>query len=237
MFASEFKRNTGMILIFQQIKNLMIKRFQIFIRRFILGTFILFAPFVIEGSLAGIIPGQSTLINSIRGIVSVLGTQNFSSTVLNYGRQTVPYYLQGSIDTTSVSTILNNTYTSSNKPGLSLTSMANSNISDYVLGLRKTNTTAFLYDYFIGMSFNLVNSSYLTASGYYSTLAYHSSATVLNEINNVLLKFYTNNSKLTLTTVNSPISSDSSLSNNTGFLNVLACIDSFPISLLNFCKF
>lgn len=69
-----------------------------------------------------------------------------------------------------------------------------------------------------------------------ATLAYHSPAVVLNEINNVLLKFYTNNAAYTLDTVNSPLSSSSSLSNTTSFLDVLACIDSFPVSLLDFSR-
>lgn len=201
-----------------------------------MGTFILFLPFVAEGALSGIIPGQTTLINSIRGIVTVMGTQDFLKTITNYGKQTVPYYLSGNVSTTSVGSILNTTYTEANKPGLTLSAMSSPYISDLVLDIRKSNLTAFIYDYFVGMQFNLVNSTYLQANGYFSTLAYHSSAVVLNEIDNVLLKYYTNDNTKSLTTINSPISSDSSLSNQTNFLEVLACIDSFPVSLINFSK-
>lgn len=218
-------------------KSLITKRFQIFIRRFILGGFILLFPFVAEGALSAIIPGQTSLINSIRGIVNVVGTQDLSTTIKNYGNQKLPYRIEGAVDVTSLNTTFQNFYTAANRPGINLVQLDTSEINDYVLNIRKANVSAFLYDYFVGMSFNLTNSSYLQATGYYSTLAFHSSAVVLNEMNNILLKYYSNNNSWTLATVNSPLSSDSSLSNQTNFLEVLACIDSFPVSLLNFSNF
>ncbi len=83
---------------------------------------------------------------------------------------------------------------------------------------------------------NVNNNNIIITSVFTGTLAYHSPGVVLNEINNVLLKYYTNNNAYTLTTINSPLSASSSLSNSTNFLDVLACIDSFPVSLLNFSK-
>jgi len=206
-------------------------------RRFILAAFILLFAFLAEAILASIIPGQTSLIDSTGDIVSVGSTQNFLQTILNYGSQTLPYYLQGRANTSNLSSLIGSIYTTSNKPGIRLSLMNDNSLSAYVLSLRKTNMTAFLNDYYAGMSFNLLNTSYLQITGYYSTLAYHSSATVLNEMNNVLLKYYTNNSTYTLTTVNSPLSASSSQTNDSilGYVKILPCIDMFPMTLIDFC--
>lgn len=201
-----------------------------------MGAFILFFPFLIECILAAVLPSQQTIINSIRGTISAVGTQDLSRTITNYGKQIVPYYLNDSTNSSQLSIILRDIYTSSNKPGLTLTQLNSTKLNDYVLNRRKSNLTAFLYDYYVGMGFSIVNSSYFEATGYYSTMAYHSSATILNEINNILLKYYTGNKNKSLTTINSPLPSDGSSLNKTDILDVLACIDSLPISLINFSK-
>ena len=151
----------------------------------------------------------------------------------------MPYYLQGSVNTSNVSTLISAIYTNSNKPGVSLLNMtaANADLSAYVLSLRKSNTTAFLYDYYLGLSLNLVNITNLQITDYYSTLVYHSAGVILNEMNNILLKYYTNNVAYTLTTINSPLSAASSLtSDSTDFVKVLACIDILPMSLIDFSR-
>ncbi len=70
--------------------------------------------------------------------MSVLGTQDLSSTVKNYGSQTVPYYMNGSVSTTGLNTLLTNMYSSS-RPNANLVALSseNNDTNAYVLNLRK----------------------------------------------------------------------------------------------------
>ena len=215
----------------QQIKHLWIKRFWIFIRRYILACLILFLPFVMEGLLSSVIPSQSTLIDSIRGIVKSSGSYELS--VNNYSTQTIPYYTYGSDSSANLDSILASLYTQANRPSITLEKV-NSDVNDYVLQQRKNDIKNLISKYYQGMHFNLTNSK-LYATLFFNSMAFHSSANMLNEIDNILLYLANGNSMAkTINTINAPLSSNSSLSSTTNFLEILACIDSLPVSLLNF---
>jgi hypothetical protein len=183
---------------------------------------------IFEGILAGIIPSGSNLINSIRGVVSSVGTNNLNLT--QYKKQQVPYFLQGN---TSVISNSLTPYTINSLPQSSFILMNSSSINNNILNIKKSNLTALINDYYIGMNLNYINNT-LYATAYYSTLAYHTSASIINNIDNLILQIIVGDNSKSLNTINSPLASSGSLSNTTNYLLLLACLDSLPISLLNF---
>ena len=181
-----------------------------------------------EGILAGIIPSQTNAINSILGKVSTTGTNSLN--LNQYGTQTIPYYISGN-NVTGAQYLLQNTLGSVS--GANLVPVNTSDVNNYVLGLRTSNLNSFIYDYFVGLSLDYTNTT-LSSTFYYSSLAFHSSACILNQISNMILISLTNDNSYSITTINSPLASNSSLSNSTSFLELLACLDTLPLSLLNF---
>ena len=184
-----------------------------------------------EGLLSSVIPSQSTLIDSLRGIVKSSGSYELS--VNNYSTQTIPYYTYGSDSSSNLDSILASLYTQAKRPSITLEKVS-SDVNDYVLQQRKSDIKNLLSKYYQGMHFNLTNSK-LYATLFFNSMAFHSSANMLNEIDNILLYLANGNSMAkTINTINAPLSSNSSLSSTTNFLEILACIDSLPVSLLNF---
>lgn len=212
--------------------GLWIKRFRIFYRRFILALIILLFPFVIEIIVAAVIPSETNLINSIRGTVSNFGSYDF--TLKNYTKQNVPFYVKGSVDTTILKNHISNYFSNSRFPNISFKEIDQDNINEHVLSLRKQDLRNMLNDYYVGMRMNLINESKLSVTGYFSSMAFHSSANIINEIDNFLLSFYSDDLQKTIRTENVPLASNNTLSGSNNYLEVLACLDSFPVSLLNF---
>ena len=227
-FKDNFIRNTGVKFTLQQIKGLVIKRFRIFFRRFILASLILLFPLFAEAILSAIIPSQTNKINSILGINANNGS-NFLN-LSQYGLQTVPYFATGT-NSTVTSLLVKNTF--GNTSNINLFSLESDTINSYVLSLRSSSLKSFINNYFVGLSINLTNGT-LSSTLYYSSLAFHSSASVLNQMSNMLLDYLTNDTSYSITSVNSPINSDSSLANSTDFLELLACFDTVPLTLINF---
>ena len=223
-------QKTGFKLWIQQIRALLLKRFFIFTRRYILALISLFLPLVLEAIICAIIPSGSSIQSSLSRIVSSSGSVNLQ--VSNYQPYTMPYALTG--NTTSFQNLLSAFYTTSNRPGITLQNCSYDNVSSTVLQAWKNDVKSLVSNYYTGMSFNLVNSSTLYATAYYSTFAYHSPGVALNEISNLILAFYgANNVTQSITTYNTPIAADSSQSGN-DFIALLPCIDTLPLSILNF---
>nr|QUF59430.1 ATP-binding cassette transporter Abca3-like2 [Brachionus angularis] len=231
-FSGDFHRNKGFKLWIQQVRSLWLKRFRIFYRRYILAAIILILPFLLEAVLSALIPSQTNLINSIRGVVS--SSTSYELTLKNYSTHTIPYYVKGEIDTTPVNNLINNYFTQIRLPGVSLLKLDNDSINEYVLSYRKSNVKNLLNNYYAGFVLNLTNNTDLSATFYYNSLAFHSSANILNEIDNLIFNFLTNDYSKSISTINVPIQSNNTLSGTSNFLEVLACIDSLPVSLLNF---
>lgn len=224
-------KNSGVVFLLEQTKSLIVKRFRIFFRRYVIAFLILALPFLLEAVFSSIIPSQTNLINSLKGINTNVGSYVLSTG--NYSKQTLPYYINGSSAYATTQSILTNYYSSSKMSGVQLLNMQTDTINDYVLTLRHQNIKNIINDYFVGLSLNQTNSTYLEAIVYYSTLAFHSSANVLNDIDNILLAMLTNDATKSISTTNKPIAANGSLSSN-NYLEVLACIDSLPVSLLDF---
>lgn len=140
--------------------------------------------------------------------------------------------MKGTIDTSPLSTHLNN-YVNSRKSG-SFLKLDADEVNEYVFSLRKSNIKNLISKYYVGMSLNLTNTSQLSVTGYFSSMAFHSSANIINEIDNIVLTYLTNDLGKSIKTENVPLAANNSLSGTSNFLEVLACIDSLPVSLLNF---
>ena len=105
-----------------------------------------------------------------------------------------------------------------------------------MLNLRHSNLKNIVFNYYLGAAFSISNQQ-LTAAIHYNTLAYPSSANILNEVDNLVLAVATNfNASLKITTLNAPLAANDTLNSNgkIDFLDVLDCLDSLPGTVLNF---
>jgi hypothetical protein len=233
VFSSDFKKNTGIVFWFEQIISLYCKRFRVFYRRFILASFILLGPIVMVFGLFSVISNNTNVVNSKSGTIKSLGPLNLDLTW--YGTQKLPYYLGGAVSTTGMSTILSSAYTTGKKPGVTLESLSTDTVNDYVLALRKNSLDNLRSNYHGGMSLYLTASTTLTATFYYSTLAYNSAGIMLNEIDNLILQLIKGDTTCSISTYNEPIVSASTYSlSNSNFLDLLSCVDIIPFTLVNF---
>lgn len=193
-------------------------------------------PLVAEVLLAAVIPGESNLINQLRGIVTNYGSNklNLDQYRSRYEHQQIPYYIKNNDAT--LTNILNN-YHINNVPGATWKKFETDTINSFVLEERKKNMTAFLADYFTGVKLEYVSST-VYATIHYSSLAFHSGASMLNTVNNIILQTIQGDNSKSIQTNNFPIASTNTLANanssSTNYLELLACLDSLPVSLLNF---
>ena len=223
-------KKIGYKLWLQQIQALLIKRFYLFKGRYVLGFITLVLTILLEGIVCYILPIEANTINSIEQTVRYAG--NYTFKLENYKSFTMPYSITGNVSESSFTELFQKLYT---RPGLKLEQFSNDTIASYVLEKRKKDLNDLVNNNYIGMSFEIYNSTNFYATGYFSTLAYHSSASVINEITNLLLAFH-DSTKLnkTISTCNAPIPTNDSMFGNSNFLRYLACIDILPLSMLNY---
>ena len=189
---------------------------------------ILVIPWLFEAIVVGILPSTSSQISQFSQTVSASGT--YTLALNSYGSNVLPYYLNGTASTTVLQTYLTSQYASS---GVTLNQIT-SDPNDYVLSQRKANIQNIYSNYYMGMLLNLVTGTKLNAIVYYNSMAFHSSANMLNVIDNLLFRVASGGQPFNVTTVNSPIAANSSAKSSASFLEALACIDSQPVTLLNF---
>ena len=224
----------------QQLKALIYKRFLLFKGRYGLALITLLLPIFAEGIICYVLPVETNTIDSIRQTIRTVG--NYTFKIENYKTYTMPYVINGNLNDSVFPNVFDKFYNSS-PSGLKLEPFIDSEnrtIPSYVLQKRKDSLTSLVNNFYTAMSFNIINSTTIFANAYYSTIAYHSSATVLNEITNILLAFYSSNNinqKKSIKTTNTPIpslSNDTSMFNDVNFLRYLSCIDILPLSTLNY---
>ena len=232
-FENGMKMKKGSKLWLQQIYGLVVKRFLIFKRRYILALITLLLPLVLQIIICSIIPSGTAITSSLSGSTYTSGTNNLK--IINYQPFTLPYAISGNVSLTNFQNLLQIFYTTSKRPGITLERVSYDNISTYVFQMRKKSLTNLISNYYAGMSFNLIGSS-VYATAYYSTFAYNSPGSILNEISNLILSYLnSNNLSQTITTYNTPIPSTSvSVLTTSSFIDYLPCIDSLPYSILNF---
>lgn len=151
----------------------------------------------------------------------------------HYKRNKIPYYLGGPYSFIPAHNLFNKFYTKQRRPDVSFVELPGNNVSEYIMAERKRDLKNLVQDYYFGMSFNITRSDKIRATLYYSTMAFHTSATVVNEMSNLLLALTTGNFDTSITTYNSPINSNDSLYSGTDFFQYLACVDVLPVSILN----
>ncbi len=233
-FKADMKKNSGFILQLQQLKGLMRKRFLLFKARYALALITLVLPIFAQAIICYVLPVETETIDFIRQTVRTVG--NYSFNVKNYKEFTMLYSVTNR-SSNMFSTVFDNYYSS---PGLLKLEKLdqNTSIPSFVKQKRKDSLKYLVSDYYTAFSFDSYDSSTVIANAYYSTMIYHSSATILNEITNIFLAFYNSNSsniKKTITTFNTPIPrNDTSMFNDNNFLKYLSCIDILPLSTLNY---
>ena len=117
----------------QQINALLLKRFFIFTRRYILAFISIFMPLVLEAVICAIIPSGSSIQSTLIRTVSSLGNVNLNVNL--YAPYTIPYAVTG--NSANFETLLSTFYTTSNRPGITLLNCTYDNVSSKVLQLSK----------------------------------------------------------------------------------------------------
>jgi hypothetical protein len=88
------------------------------------------------------------------------------------------------------------------------------NVSEWILERRKEDLLNLVENYYFGMSLYITSERKINAVLYYSTMAYHTSATIVNEISNLLLAFNSGEFDTSISTINAPLGKSTSLSSS-----------------------
>jgi hypothetical protein len=192
VFNRKTKINTGILLLLQQLKALIFKRFRIFTHRYLLASLILFAPAILECIFCLVIPSQTYLLNNDDGLIRF--SDEYKLGLNQYGRFRLPDYLNDSAySIVPLQSSLDKFYTNENRPFVKLEELATPNISEYILTERYRDVKMLVNDYYVAMNLNITSSDKLMAIIYYSSLAFHSSSNILHEISNLYLSFLRKN--------------------------------------------
>lgn len=230
-FKTEFSHRDGVSLLFHQFITLFKKRFITFYRRYILAAVILTIPLVIQALVVYFIPSQTYLIESASGTLENLGSYKIN--IENYNPQIIPYSFYGSSNYTIFENFLVKYFNTKGIQAYRVEISNNQTIDQYVLAKRKENNRNLYDNYYAGLSFNVTNNDINQINVSYSTMAYHSSAAIVDTVTNLLLGYSLNSTRSSIKTINTPIPANSSLYTGNRFLQYLACFDVIPMSILN----
>ncbi|CAF0946948.1 unnamed protein product [Brachionus calyciflorus] len=232
VFSYEINKSTGRELFSQQLKALLIKRFRILIHRYFLAIIMFLFPIIIQTLSTILIPSKTNLVNKYDENLRYAGRLKLN--VENYGDFRIVYHIaNSSYSDIPLRSMLNKFYSNQNRPNIQLMETKHENISKFLHNEQKTNLKYLINDFYMALSLNITNSEKFQAILYYSTLAFHSSATALNEISNLILTFLTNDITKSITTFNAPLLSNNSLYNGNDLFEFLGCLDILPVSVLN----
>nr|QUF59432.1 ATP-binding cassette transporter Abca3-like4 [Brachionus angularis] len=242
--ASLNDKTKGLQIYYQQIKSLIKKRFYIFTRRYVILIFTLVLPVLIQSILSYMIPSTSALITqTIDTIFSRKFIQSFNLDFGSYGKLDLTYAIFGEDLKKQFNEFYENKKkTNSSYKDLSLSELDNLdiNVDSHVYDNRKLNLKNMINNYYFGIEINTnADSSIESIIGLYSTLVYHSSATIINEIDSFLLAYYSKNLNKTIKCINSPISVGRSSAFEDKEVNldnfqILNCIEIIPFSFLDY---
>nr|UOU03317.1 ATP-binding cassette subfamily A3-like 4 [Brachionus rubens] len=231
------EKNDGPLFYLQQINALMLKRLRIFTRRYMIFVFTLILPVLVLALLSSYIPSTSSLIADT--LETAFGRKNipsYSLDITNYGKQFVPYNIKGT-NKDQVELDFKQFFSYKNASKLGLNLLPVQNVNDFVLQKRKEDSNNLISKYYFGIEIDSNNGNPLFI-GRYSSLAFHSAATILNELDSLLFGFWTNNMKKLIKTINAPISvgASSSLPSNFSYdkLEVFSCLEIIPFSFLDY---
>lgn len=216
----------------QQTIALLKKRFRISLHRYILTLSILIIPVIVQIVSTALIPPNTNLVNKNDEILRFSGQIKLD--IGNYGRFRMPYHIvNNTYSDIPLRSLIKNFYTIENRPTIELLEIKSANISDVILMEKSKNINNLINDLYMAISFNITNWDSFQATLFYSSLAFHSSATILNEVTNLLLVFLSKDVEKSIITTNAPLQSNNSLYRGNDLIEFLACLDIVPGTILN----
>ena len=236
MFNTRLNKNNNYKLVLQQLRALFVKRLLIFSRRYVISLYSLILPALAQLILSKFIPSTALILtNAFNSFTYRKSIPELSLDLKNYGTQILPVRIKNGEDA-SLDKWLNQYF--ENKAEL-LFKNELASVNKFVYDERMNNLRNFFSNYYAGLDLEEYKKNNLTqVKGvlYYSTLVYHSSATILNEMNSFLLAYYSNNTKKTIKTLNAPITvlNDQISNLSLDSLQVLNCIEAIPFSFIDF---
>ena len=229
-------------------RTLLFKRLIIFGRRYILALIILLFPLLSQTIISSVIPTSSILENKTEVIIKELPAFKFD---INYygNQQTFLYSINDTNPLSQLDRVVENFY--AKRSSINLLKL-NDSIMNFVTEKRLSKFSSIYDDYFVAMKWTInsdvasnsipaaadinafdVNNTQIEA--FFSSMAYHSPAIIVNEISNLLLSLLNaNNLDKSITTLNKPLSSNDSKYVGDEFLKYLGCFDILPLSIFNF---
>lgn len=197
--------------------------------------FTLVLPVLVLSLLTSVVPSTSKILSNT--LDSVFGRDHIEPYVFDitkYGKQNLIYEITGTKAKIALENF-NKVYKNNSKITLINSREYNKKVDDFVYHKRKQDSNNLISKYFFGIEIDSDKNNFI---GYYSTLIYHSSATILNEINSLLLGFLTNNMKRSIKTINAPVSigKSSVLPSNFSYnqLDIFSCLEIIPFSFIDY---
>jgi hypothetical protein len=218
------------------------KRYLIFKSRFMIAIFSILIPFLVQAILSYLIPSSSSMITDLfNTIFNRKSIKEYDFSLNKYGHNNFVFSADSGEIAKQFQLYHNRVYPPNNS-SVNFIDLSNEKIkvNDYVLRKRIENMYNLLNDFFIGVDFSYeYKSKSIIANMFYSKMAYHTSATILSEINNFMFSFYTNDSTRSIQTINKPIvvipNEASSMQNNKN-IDVINCLEVMPFSFLDFIE-
>ena len=193
-----------------------IKRFIIFGRRYVLGFTITVLPLIFTVIICAILTPSLILDESDTQVKEESPAKRISSSIRldinNYGQQEMPYYISNFDLKNPVNDLFSKLYSYAYRPEVSIV-RPNEPVVDFVFRKHNSSLRSLVSEFYFGQEWNLpplestldINTYDITV--YYSRLAYHSSATAVHEVSNILLALLNENqlTSKTISTINSPL--------------------------------
>jgi hypothetical protein len=224
---------------FQQTWALLIKRFIIFRRRYILAFIITVLPIFLTVNLCLII-APSLIVDNVSSL-KTLETTPLVLDINSYGKQDMTYFVSNPDPAYALNQLLYKMYNNKRlRPEIRLT-RSNGSVLDFVFKKQNSSLLALVGNNFIGQEWIVpydddLNVNKFNITVYYSRMAFHSSAVAIHEVSNILLSFLNSNKfDKSIRTTNWPVPPSANEKTNYGddFLKYLGCFDILPLSVFN----
>lgn len=204
---------------------------------------ILLLPIIFQLVLSLIIPPSSTITDDTAQAIRNLGSLKLD--IRKYGSQELAYNLNepttGGVNSSySISQLLTKFYNYQNRPKINLLNKQSNSVFDYVNEKHRNDVMSLLKENYFGFGWSVNQTSPFDVNkfeivAYYSRMAYHTPAVMVNEISNLLLAYLSGNQlDKTISTYNVPLTPSYSKYYGNDFIKYLGCFDILPLSIFNF---
>jgi hypothetical protein len=232
VFRAHHERETGSRRFWFRIFALLIKRWHVLRRQYIIFLAFFLLPMLIEILIVSVLPTPQQIQASLTQNSRV---KDAEVTLLPsiYNPQTIVIYSNnnGNNAQTRLIDYIQNT-------GATIDEISNNTVLDYVRANYLTSEDIFVNKYQIAFAvYNNLTSSIpsLTFNSYFSTVNYHAMATSLSVASTNIFQFYANSSAKKIITTNQPVLTTSTIyTTSQRFFQILYCFDTIPLSLFNF---